>query len=468
MTISEDENLSNSANGVLEEKKLPNKAHKNHKKDKIEKEKLEREDLEEEKEPAGIIDLCELRGKKSKALVKIAESLNLNLNNINNSDLLLEIVREYSNQTYVIKAAGTLEVMNEGYGFIRFAAEDYTISNDDVHVHQKFISKFNLKPGDSLEFHIKVPESNGKNYSLKKLISINEKPAKRILGRCAFEKLTALYPDKKITLETSRDNLSLRTLDIVTPIGFGQRALIVAPPRTGKTSLLQNIANAIHQNHADVKLMVLLVGERPEEVTDMQRSVHGEVISSTFDEPAARHVKVAEIVIEKAKRMVENGQNVVILMDSITRLARAYNNVIPSSGKVLTGGVDAHALQYPKKFFGAARNIEEGGSLTIIGTALVDTGSKMDEVIFEEFKGTGNADIILDRRAADKRMFPALDIIKSGTRKEELLRSKEELSKVWLIRRITADMNTSDALEFLLEKLHDTKDNEHFFRMMNN
>ncbi len=417
---------------------------------------------------ANEIDLCVLRKRKNKELVKIAESLNLNLDNIHNKDLLLSIVRNYSEKSYIIKASGTLEVMNEGYGFIRFAAEDYTLSDDDVHVHQKFISKFNLKPGDTLDFHIKIPENNSKNYSLSKVVLINGKPAKRLLGRCAFESLTALYPDEKISLETEKNNLSLRTLDCITPIGFGQRALIVAPPRTGKTSLLQNIANAIYENHKDVVLMVLLIGERPEEVTDMRRSVHGEVISSTFDEPASRHVKVADIVIEKAKRMAEDGKDVVILMDSITRLARAYNSVIPSSGKVLTGGVDAHALQYPKKFFGSARNIEEGGSLTIIGTALVDTGSRMDEVIFEEFKGTGNADIILDRKSADKRIFPALDIIKSGTRKEELLRSKDELAKIWLLRRITADMNTTEALEFFLDRLNSTKNNDHFFRMMNN
>ncbi|WP_187440073.1 transcription termination factor Rho [Candidatus Cytomitobacter primus] len=414
-----------------------------------------------------MINLCELRGKKNTELVKIATSLDLNLDDIKNKDLLLEIIREYSNRGYDIKAEGTLEVINEGYGFVRFAAEDYTISDDDVHVHQQFIGKLNLKPGDVVEILLKIPENN-KNYSVKKVISINSKPAKRILGRTSFDSLTALYPDRKMKLEINRENLSLRTLDCIAPIGFGQRALIVAPPRTGKTSLLQNIANAIHHNYKDsVELMVLLVGERPEEVTDMKRSVHGEVISSTFDEPASRHVKVADIVIEKAKRMVEDGKDVVILMDSITRLARAYNSVIPSSGKVLTGGVDAHALQYPKKFFGSARNVEEGGSLTIIATALVDTGSRMDEVIFEEFKGTGNADIILDRRSADKRIFPALDIIKSGTRKEELLRDADELSKIWLIRRIISDMNTVEALEFLLDKLHSTKDNEHFFRIMN-
>ncbi|QEK38299.1 transcription termination factor Rho [Candidatus Cytomitobacter indipagum] len=413
------------------------------------------------------MDLCKLRERKNTELVRIAESLNLNLDEIKNKDLLLEILKEYSVLGNDIKAEGTLEVINDGYGFIRFASEDYTFSDDDIHVHQQFISRFNLKPGDSLEVNIKIPENN-KNYSVKRIISINSKPAKRILGRLSFESLTALYPDRKMKLETEdRKNLSLRTLDCITPIGFGQRALIVAPPRTGKTILLQDIANAIHQNHKDVELMVLLIGERPEEVTDMKRSVHGEVISSTFDEPATRHVKVSEVVIEKAKRMVEDGKDVVILMDSITRLARAYNNVIPSSGKVLTGGVDAHALQYPKKFFGAARNIEEGGSLTIIATALVDTGSRMDEVIFEEFKGTGNADIILDRKAADKRIFPALDILKSGTRKEELLRNEGELSKIWLIRRIISEMNTVEALEFLLDKIHNSKDNDHFFRMMN-
>ncbi|USO00954.1 MAG: transcription termination factor Rho [Alphaproteobacteria bacterium] len=414
------------------------------------------------------MDLCSLRQKKNPELVKIAESLKIDLENIKHKELLLEIVRAYCVEGYTVKASGVLEVMNDGYGFIRFASEDYTISDDDIYVHQQFVSKLNLRPGDEIEVYVKTPEKNSKNYSVRQVVSVNGKEAKRVLGRQSFDSLTALYPNKKINLEMEQNDLSLRVLDCIVPIGFGQRALIVAPPRTGKTSLMQSIANAIHKNHPDVTLIVLLIGERPEEVTDMARSVHGEVISSTFDEPSARHVKVADMVIERAKRMVENGKDVVILMDSITRLARAYNTVIPSSGKVLTGGVDAHALQYPKKFFGSARNIEEGGSLTIIATALVETGSKMDEVIFEEFKGTGNAEIILDRKTADKRIFPALNILASGTRKEELLSTPDRLSKVWLLRKVISEMTTVEALEFLLDKLGSTKNNDHFFRMIGN
>ena len=420
-------------------------------------------------EGKNIIDLCSLRLKKNTELVKIAEDLKIDLATIKNKDLLISIVREYAkNENNIIKAYGVLEVMNEGYGFIRFKAKDYTISEDDVHVHQDFVSSLNLRAGDEVEVYIKTPDANSKNYSVQSVVLINGKKAERILGRHSFESLTALYPDNKITLETQDAHLSLRVLDCISPIGFGQRALIVAPPKTGKTTLMQNIANAIYQNHPNAKLIVLLIGERPEEVTDMKRSVHGDVISSTFDAPPARHVKVADMVIERAKRMAENGEDVVILMDSITRLARAYNTVVPSSGKVLTGGVDAHALQYPKKFFGSARNIEEGGSLTIIATALVDTGSRMDEVIFEEFKGTGNSEIILDRKAADKRVFPAVNILCSGTRREELLVDKERLSKVWLIRKVIAEMNTVDALEFLLDKMGNTKNNDHFFRVLGN
>ncbi|QEK39325.1 transcription termination factor Rho [Candidatus Nesciobacter abundans] len=415
------------------------------------------------------IDLCKLRSKKPMYLAELAESLNININKLQNKDLLVEILRSYSKNGYEIKAYGSLEIINDSFGFIRYSSEDYTASEDDIYVPQNIIFKYSLRPGDNICCTIKVPEKSEKNYSIKTMLSINEEPPKRLLGRSTFESLTSLYPTRKINLEIEdkSSSSSLRALECIVPIGFGQRALIVAPPRTGKTILLQQIANAIHQNHPEAILIILLVGERPEEVTDMRRSVHGEVISSTFDEVASRHVKVAERTLEKAKRLVESKKDVVILLDSITRLARAYNTVLPSSGKVLTGGVDAYALQHPKKFFGSARNLEEGGSLTIIGTALVDTGSRMDDIIYEEFKGTGNADIVLERKSANKRIFPALDISKSGTRKEDLLRNEVELSKMWLFRAVTADMEPTDSLNLLLDKIRSTPNNAEFFKAMN-
>ncbi len=365
---------------------------------------------------------------------------------------------------------GTIEVLNDGFGFLRSPEANYLAGPDDIYVAPNVVRRFGLRTGDTIEGEIRGPKDGERYFALTKVTQINFDDPEAVRHRVNFDNLTPLYPDSKLTLDSSdptQKDKSARVIDIVAPQGKGQRALIVAPPRTGKTVLLQNIAKAITDNHPEVFLLVLLVDERPEEVTDMQRSVKGEVISSTFDEPASRHVQVAEMVIEKAKRLVEHKKDVVILLDSITRLGRAYNTVVPSSGKVLTGGVDANALQRPKRFFGAARNIEEGGSLSIIATALIDTGSKMDEVIFEEFKGTGNSEIVLDRKVSDKRIFPSLDVGKSGTRKEELLVDPATLSKMWVLRRILMQMGTIDAMQFLLDKMKDAKSNEDFFASMN-
>ena len=383
---------------------------------------------------------------------------------------MFSILKELAEDGEEIIGSGTIEVMPDSFGFLRSPEANYLAGLDDIYVSPNQIRKFGLRTGDTVEGEIRAPRDGERYFALTKLISVNFDVPDVVRHRVNFDNLTPLYPNQKLNLDTGDPTVkdkSARVIDLVSPQGKGQRALIVAPPRTGKTVLLQNIAKAITDNHPEVYLIVLLIDERPEEVTDMQRSVKGEVISSTFDEPATRHVQVSEMVIEKAKRLVEHKKDVVILLDSITRLGRAYNTVVPSSGKVLTGGVDANALQRPKRFFGAARNIEEGGSLSIIATALIDTGSRMDEVIFEEFKGTGNSEIVLDRKVAEKRIFPSLDVGKSGTRKEELLVDKDKLSKMWVLRRILMQMGTVDAMDFLLDKIKNQKTNEDFFDSMN-
>jgi len=385
-------------------------------------------------------------------------------------DMLFAILKASAEDGEEITGVGVLEILSDGFGFLRSPEANYLPGSDDIYVSPTQIRRFSLRTGDTVEGEIRAPKDGERYFALMKVSLINFEDLEAGRHKVAFDNLTPLYPDERLHMETddaTNKDRSSRVIDLISPIGKGQRALIVAPPRTGKTMLLQNIAHAISANHPECYLIVLLIDERPEEVTDMQRSVNGEVVSSTFDEPAERHVQVAEMVIEKAKRLVEHKRDVVILLDSITRLARAYNTVVPSSGKVLTGGVDANALQRPKRFFGAARNIEEGGSLTIVATALIDTGSRMDEVIFEEFKGTGNSELILDRKLADKRTFPAMDITKSGTRKEELLVDKAALTKMWVLRRILAPMGTTDAMEFLLSKLKDSKNNADFFDSMN-
>jgi transcription termination factor Rho len=385
-------------------------------------------------------------------------------------ELMFAILKVLASQDVEIIGEGVVEVLQDGFGFLRSANANYLPGPDDIYISPSQIRRFSLKTGDTVEGPIRGPKEGERYFALLKVNTINFEDPEKIRHKVHFDNLTPLYPDERFKMEldvpTSKD-LSARVIDLVAPLGKGQRGLIVAPPRTGKTVLLQNIAHSITANHPECYLIVLLIDERPEEVTDMQRSVRGEVVSSTFDEPATRHVQVAEMVIEKAKRLVEHGRDVVILLDSITRLGRAYNTVVPSSGKVLTGGVDANALQRPKRFFGAARNIEEGGSLTIIATALIDTGSRMDEVIFEEFKGTGNSEIVLDRKVADKRIFPAMDILKSGTRKEDLLVPRQDLQKIFVLRRILAPMGTTDAIEFLMDKLKQTKNNGDFFDSMN-
>jgi transcription termination factor Rho len=384
--------------------------------------------------------------------------------------LLFAILKNLAGRDVEIIGEGVVEVLQDGFGFLRSPDANYLAGPDDIYISPSQIRKFTLRTGDTVEGQIRSPKDGERYFALVKLNRINFEDPEKTRHKVHFDNLTPLYPDERLEMETgdpTKKDYSSRVIDIVSPLGKGQRGLIVAPPRTGKTVLLQNIAHSITANHPECYLIVLLIDERPEEVTDMQRSVKGEVISSTFDEPASRHVQVAEMVIEKAKRLVEHGRDVVILLDSITRLGRAYNTVVPSSGKVLTGGVDANALQRPKRFFGAARNIEEGGSLTIIATALIDTGSRMDEVIFEEFKGTGNSEIILDRKVADKRVFPAIDILRSGTRKEELLVKSDVLKKTYVLRRILNPMGTVDAIEFLLDKLRQTKTNSDFFDSMN-
>ena len=415
--------------------------------------------------------LKDLKKKAPAELVQLAEELGVEgASTLRKQDLMFAILKVQAENGEQIAGEGTIEVLADGFGFLRSAQANYLAGPDDIYVSPNQVRKFGLRTGDTVEGEIRAPKDGERYFALVKLISVNFEDPDRVRHRVNFDNLTPLYPDERLKMEIEDPTLkdkSGRVLDLVSPIGKGQRCLIVAPPRVGKTIMMQNIARAISANHPEVFLIVLLIDERPEEVTDMQRTVNGEVVSSTFDEPATRHVQVAEMVIEKAKRLVEHKKDVVILLDNITRLGRAYNTVVPSSGKVLTGGVDANALQRPKRFFGAARNIEEGGSLTIISTSLIDTGSRMDEVIFEEFKGTGNAEIVLDRKVADKRIFPAIDVGKSGTRKEELLVEKDKLSKMWVLRRILMQMGTVDAMEFLLGKIKDSKTNEDFFGSMN-
>jgi len=415
--------------------------------------------------------LKDLKKKAPAELVQLAEELGVEgASTLRKQDLMFAILKVQAENGEQIMGEGTIEVLPDGFGFLRSAQANYLAGPDDIYVSPNQVRKHGLRTGDTVEGEIRGPKDGERYFALTRLTSVNFEDPDRVRHRVNFDNLTPLYPDERLKMEiedpTIKDK-SGRVLDVVAPIGKGQRCLIVAPPRVGKTIMMQNIARAISANHPEVFLIVLLIDERPEEVTDMQRTVNGEVVSSTFDEPATRHVQVAEMVIEKAKRLVEHKKDVVILLDNITRLGRAYNTVVPSSGKVLTGGVDANALQRPKRFFGAARNIEEGGSLTIISTSLIDTGSRMDEVIFEEFKGTGNAEIVLDRKVADKRIFPAIDVGKSGTRKEELLVEKGQLSKMWVLRRILMQMGTVDAMEFLLGKMKDSKTNDDFFDSMN-
>ena len=417
------------------------------------------------------IKLEDLKARTPTELLAFAEEHDIeNASAMLKQDMLFAILKRLAENDTTIIGEGVVEVLQDGFGFLRSPDANYLPGPDDIYVSPSQIRRFALRSGDTVEGEIRSPKDGERYFALLKLNKINFEDPEKARQKVHFDNLTPLYPDSPFRMEVTDPNVkdsSSRVIDIVAPFGKGQRALIVAPPRTGKTVLLQNIANSIAANHPECYLIVLLIDERPEEVTDMQRSVQGEVVSSTFDEPATRHVQVAEMVIEKAKRLVEHGRDVVILLDSITRLGRAYNTVVPSSGKVLTGGVDANALQRPKRFFGAARNIEEGGSLTIISTALIETGSRMDEVIFEEFKGTGNSEVVLDRKVADKRVFPAIDIMKSGTRKEELLTDKDTLSKIYVLRRILNPMGSVDAIEFLLDKLKNTKTNEEFFDSMN-
>src|ERR1700688_1716033 len=420
--------------------------------------------------PMREMKLQELKSKTPAELVQFAEENNVeNASTMRKQELLFAILKQLATQEIDIIGEGVVEVLSDGFGFLRSPESNYLSGPDDIYVSPSQIRRFGLRTGDTVEGHIRSPKEGERYFALLKVNTINFEDPEKARHKINFDNLTPLYPDERLKMEhedPTKKDLSPRVIDIVAPIGKGQRALIVSPPRTGKTVLLQNIAHAITANHPECYLIVLLIDERPEEVTDMQRSVKGEVVSSTFDEPASRHVQVAEMVIEKAKRLVEHGRDVVILLDSITRLGRAYNTVVPSSGKVLTGGVDADALQRPKRFFGAARNIEEGGSLTIIATALVDTGSRMDEVIFEEFKGTGNMEIILDRKLVDKRTFPAIDIQRSGTRKEELLIPKEDLQRTWILRKVLNPLSPVEAMELLTDKLAKTRNNQEFLHNM--
>lgn len=417
------------------------------------------------------MNLQELKKKTPAELLAFAEELEIdNASSLRTQDMMFAILKALAESEVTISGGGSLEVLQDGFGFLRSPESNYLPGPDDIYVSPNQVRRFGLRTGDTVDGEIRAPKDGERYFALLKVNKINFDDVEQARHRINFDNLTPLYPEEKLSLEIEDPTIkdpTLRVIDLVAPLGKGQRALLVSPPRTGKTVMMQNIAKAIMHNHPEVYLIVLLIDERPEEVTDMARSVKGEVVSSTFDEPATRHVQVAEMVIAKAKRLVEHKRDVVILLDSITRLARAYNTVVPSSGKVLTGGVDANALQRPKRFFGAARNIEDGGSLTIISTALIDTGSRMDEVIFEEFKGTGNSELILDRKLADKRTFPAIDITRSGTRKEELLVSKGDLSKMWVLRRILMPMGVSDGMEFLLDKLRSTKNNSDFFDSMN-
>jgi len=411
--------------------------------------------------------IAELKEKNITELTKIARTLDLpGASGMRKQDLIFKILQAQSEKEGHIFAEGVLEILPDGYGFLRSPDYNYLPGPDDIYVSPSQIRKFDLKTGDTISGQVRPPHEGEKYFALVKIEAVNFESPDEARNKILFDNLTPLYPQERIKLETTRENSSARVMDLLTPLGKGQRGLIVSPPRAGKTMLLQNVANSITANHPEVVLMVLLIDERPEEVTDMQRSVKGEVISSTFDEPAARHVQVAEMVIEKAKRLVEHKRDVVILLDSITRLARAYNTIGPPSGKVLSGGVDSNALQRPKRFFGSARNIEEGGSLTIIATALIDTGSRMDDVIFEEFKGTGNSEIILERKLVDKRVFPAIDIQRSGTRKEELLIPKEDLQRIWVLRKVLNPLSPVEAMELLIDKLSKTKGNSEFLANM--
>ncbi len=410
----------------------------------------------------------ELKNKKIKELITIASALNIEgYSTMRKQELIFAILKAKADDDGKLRGSGVLEVLQDGFGFLRAPDYNYLPGPDDIYVSPSQIRRLNLRTGDTVEGEVRAPKDNERYFALLKVNSINFQPPEAARDKTAFVNLTPLYPQDKINLENEPDNFSMRVMNIVAPLGKGQRGLIVAPPRTGKTVLMQKIANSIVRNHKEIILIVLLIDERPEEVTDMRRNVDAEVVCSTFDEPPQRHIQVAEMVIEKAKRLVEHKNDVVILLDSITRLARAYNTVTPASGKILSGGVEANALHRPKRFFGAARNVEEGGSLTILATALVDTGSRMDEVIFEEFKGTGNMEIVLDRKMANRRIYPAFDIQKSGTRKEDLLLDPEELNRVWILRKILSSMNPADAMEFLLDKMRQTKSNEEFFASMN-
>ena len=415
--------------------------------------------------------LKDLKTKVATELLSLAEELEIeNASSLRKQEMTFAILKQLANNNVTIYGDGVLEVLPDGFGFLRSPEANYLPGPDDIYVSPSQVRRFSLRTGDTVEGEIRAPKDGERYFAMLKVIEVNFSDPAQVRHRTNFDNLTPLYPDERLTMEIEDPTMTdptLRVIDLIAPIGKGQRALIVAPPRTGKTVMLQNIAHAVAQNHPECYLIVLLIDERPEEVTDMARSVKGEVVSSTFDEPATRHVQVAEMVLAKAKRLVEHKRDVVILLDSITRLARAYNTVVPSSGKVLTGGVDSNALQRPKRFFGAARNIEEGGSMTIIATALVDTGSRMDEVIFEEFKGTGNSEVILDRKLTDKRIWPTIDITKSGTRKEELLADKGTVSKMWVLRRILMPMGVIDAMEFLLRKLKESKSNNDFFDSMN-
>jgi transcription termination factor Rho len=421
------------------------------------------------------LDIAALQKKKVAELTAIAKEMGISTSGLRKDEIIYKIIETQAQKAEsapetaanVITNTGVLQVMSDGYGFLRSPNYNYLSSPDDIYVSPSQIKRFNMKTGDTVRGQVRAPKEGERFFALLKIESINGLEPEAIRDRINFDNLTPLYPNERLRLETTPNEISMRIMDIFTPIGKGQRGLIVAQPKTGKTTLLQKIANSIAKNHPEVYLIVLLIDERPEEVTDMERNVQAEVISSTFDEEPERHVQVAEMVLEKAKRLVEARRDVVILLDSITRLARAHNTVIPHSGKILSGGIDANALHKPKRFFGAARNVEEGGSLTIIATALVDTGSRMDDVIFEEFKGTGNMELVLDRRLADRRIFPAIDILRSGTRKEELLVSQEEISRTWLLRKYLADKTPIESMEFILEKIESTKSNKEFFKLMN-
>jgi transcription termination factor Rho len=415
----------------------------------------------------GILNLTEIKRKNIQTLIRVAQEYGIEgAASMRKQDLIFAILQSHAERNGIVYGEGVLEILPDGFGFLRTQDYNYLPGPDDIYVSPSQIRRFSLRTGDTVSGQVRPPKDNERYFALLKVESINYEAPEIAKEKILFDNLTPIYPSRKIKLETTPDNFSTRVMDMLTPIGFGQRGLIVAPPRTGKTMLLQNIANAIARNHPEAYLIVLLIDERPEEVTDMERNVRAEVVSSTFDEPAQRHVQVAEMVIEKAKRLVEHKRDVVILLDSITRLARAYNTVVPPSGKILSGGLDSNALHRPKRFFGAARNIEEGGSLTIVATALIETGSRMDEVIFEEFKGTGNMEIVLDRRLADRRIFPAIDINKSGTRKEELLLSPKDLNRIWILRKLLSPLNPVDAMEFLLDKMSGTRNNAEFLASM--